>query len=136
EFSSSIDFIHSRSPGQAWYSPGRKVDLKMATVTRDPGTGKYTVDATTDASPRALAQPGSRELGQTATNLNERSPFGCIFAMDGIIFGLEVCLDHGEHRLIDCPDNNGVQIQLIPSWGMNINRAHCVPKAVVFNVDG
>jgi hypothetical protein len=74
--------------------------------------------------------------GPKKAPVKEKGAFGCIFAMDGITFGLEVCLDHGVGRLRTAQDCNGVQIQLIPSWGMKIMPAARVPNAVAFNVDG
>jgi hypothetical protein len=74
----------------------------------------------------------------------EQSHFGSIFHMEGITFGLEVCLDHACKRLMLAPDKDGVQIHLIPSWGMTIydgrcsgrKTGHTSGKALVFNVDG
>jgi hypothetical protein len=66
----------------------------------------------------------------------ERAKGGCIFTMDGITFGLEVCLDHRMKRLVSASDKDGVQIQLIPSAGMSIMPDRCVNDAIVFNVDG
>jgi hypothetical protein len=64
-----------------------------------------------------------------------------IFQMEGITFGLEVCLDHGAGRLRKSPPrafDPKVQIQLIPSCGMDINQANVVTKkgGYVFNCDG
>ena len=67
--------------------------------------------------------------------IRERGPGGCIFEMDGVTFGLEVCLDHGSGRLVKADDKDGVQIQLIPSAGMDIITTSTVPNAIVFNVD-
>src|SRR6185369_6324461 len=74
---------------------------------------------------------------------------GSVFTMDGITFGLEVCLDHMENRLAEfykvgvaAVGDPKVQIQLIPSWGMLIGKGElvCVEDAVkpglTFNVDG
>lgn len=56
---------------------------------------------------------------------------GSIFTIEGITFGLEVCLDHDEERL---SDQGVIQVQLIPSCGMNIARPQ--PNRIIFNVDG
>lgn len=58
---------------------------------------------------------------------------GCIFTIDGITFGLEICLDHTNRRLINAPN---VQIQLIPSAGMKIKHLDTIFNGIVFNVDG
>lgn len=69
---------------------------------------------------------------------------GSVFTQDGITFGLEVCLDHGQGRLLQFYASNPpagtprVQVQLIPSYGMSINAATvvCVTGGIAFNVDG
>jgi hypothetical protein len=69
---------------------------------------------------------------------------GSVVTIDGITFGIEVCLDHLAKRLDNLYRNSAnagdpkVQILLIPSWGMTIGAAPCntVPNAVLFNVDG
>lgn len=68
---------------------------------------------------------------------------GSVFQMDGITFGLEVCLDHAKEKLkkyyASTPKGVGkVQIHLIPSWGMSITKTSLVGmvNTLVFNVDG
>ena len=69
---------------------------------------------------------------------------GSVFTMEGITFGLEVCLDHRVGRLDQFykgPDGTGKskpQIHLIPSWGMSIGLGPicCLDNGLVFNVDG
>lgn len=66
---------------------------------------------------------------------------GSIFMLDGITFGLEVCLDHLARRLLRAWPLAGdlfVQIQLIPSGGMSIKSAAVATQngGLVFNVDG
>jgi hypothetical protein len=63
-----------------------------------------------------------------------------IFTIQGIKFGLEICLDHmnGRLRINRKPRNEQVQIQLIPSCGGQIEQAAVVagPGGLVFNCDG
>jgi hypothetical protein len=67
-----------------------------------------------------------------------------VFTIDGVTFGLEVCLDHAQNRLANYyagaakAGDPKVQIQLIPSWGMSIGGGKlCVlSQGLVFNVDG
>lgn len=64
-----------------------------------------------------------------------------IFEIDGITFGLEICLDHAKRRLRLSPPAPGqtmVQIQLITSAGMGINADAVVActNGHVFNCDG
>lgn len=82
---------------------------------------------------------------QTTSEINKSGiGGGSVFTMDGITFGLEVCLDHLCERLTNFYTNHAasgdpkVQIQLIPSWGMSIKKPSicCVDDGIVFNVDG
>lgn len=63
-----------------------------------------------------------------------------IFTTRGIKFGLEVCLDHYNARLRTnrLPESELVQIQLVPSCGMQIQPASVIagPDGLVFNCDG
>jgi hypothetical protein len=143
EYPSHIDFKHTGVSDSDWYKTSRTADLDKGGVTRDKKGKLVSTTATGETKHSASVQPGSREMqgsnpGSSVgkTTVNERSPFGCIFAMDGIIFGLEVCRDHHLKRLVTAKDCAGVQVHLIPSAGMNVNDAHTLPRTVVFNVDG
>ena len=63
-----------------------------------------------------------------------------IFTIRGIKFGVEVCLDHYKARIRRNrqPNTNLVQIQIIPSCGMQIVDSSVVagPEGYVFNCDG
>lgn len=65
---------------------------------------------------------------------------GSIFTIDGITFGLEVCLDHAakvDDADVGRLDHAGnIQIQLVPSAGMGITHFQTVQGGFVFNVDG
>jgi hypothetical protein len=88
----------------------------------------------------ALSPEGSRDTrpawAPQPKNRNERHAAGCIFDMDGVTFGLEVCLDHAKGRLKSAPDKDDVQVHLIPSAGMTIDDRYSCENAVIFNVDG
>lgn len=58
---------------------------------------------------------------------------GGIFNIDGITFGMEVCLDHLQDRLKDAKN---LQVVLIPSAGMDINNIRTVRNGITFNADG
>ena len=123
EYVSHIDYDRPEDglPGSNWGSASRKV----AVGGRDRS---------------ALPPPGSRDLkgklpNWTSKSLREANN-GCIFEMDGISFGLEVCLDHLNGRLSAAPDKDRVQIQLIPSAGADIEVSNCCANSIVFNVDG
>lgn len=61
---------------------------------------------------------------------------GALFTVDGVDFGVDVCLDHAAARLRK--SGSRVHIHLIPSCGMAIddNNIAIVPRGFVFNVDG
>jgi hypothetical protein len=126
EFPSKVDFRHTN---QNWHTEGRTVELI------DQGSGEANF-------PRAVVQPDSREFearrndGTPNRRVSEKSPLGCIFAMDGITFGLEVCRDHDRKRLAIAKDRSGVQLQLITSCGLLPQPAACVGNAIAFHVDG
>lgn len=81
----------------------------------------------------ALPPTGSRDVGGSASKFADERMGGAVFSIDGIKFGLEICLDHFENRLAG---NSGVQIQLVPSAGAFLHHFSCVPNGIAFNVDG
>jgi hypothetical protein len=98
-----------------------------------------------------LPTSGSRDLLAVKPNpqSGERTKTGLgggsVFTIDGVTFGLEVCLDHAKNKLYDfykptAPPTGTpkVQVHLIPSWGMSIDQGNRVgvPGARIFNVDG
>jgi hypothetical protein len=103
------------------------------------------------ASGESLVIPtlGSRDLGTMGAN--DASEYnasglggGSIFEMNGINFGLEVCLDHLLGRLRGAIANKDtswigkIQIQLVTSAGAYIEGNHIAVchRGLVFNVDG
>ncbi|MFY0566573.1 hypothetical protein ACN28E_22430 [Archangium lansingense] len=126
---SHIDFL--RNKANAWPTPGqRNVYLGDKDVIALPTEGA-------DETLGRKKNPVSGEV--TSTGLGG----GSIFTMDGITFGLEVCLDHLEGRMskyFTAPPAGAakVQVHLIPSWGAWIKpRSLCGMKGtLVFNVDG
>lgn len=66
---------------------------------------------------------------------------GGIFELDGITWGVDICLDHGAGRLQaspQLPGENRAQVQLIPSCGMEIgpNQVIAGDGGYIFNCDG
>ncbi|MCL6433020.1 MAG: hypothetical protein K6T90_02210 [Leptolyngbyaceae cyanobacterium HOT.MB2.61] len=63
-----------------------------------------------------------------------------VFEIDGIRFGLEVCLDHGVRRLKNSKNLPTIDIQLVPSCGAQINEDAIVAKTngygYIFHCDG
>jgi hypothetical protein len=63
-----------------------------------------------------------------------------IFTIGGIKFGIEVCIDHAYSRLRRNrrPDTELIQIQLVPSCGMQIKQGSIIAgkNGLVFNCDG
>lgn len=82
---------------------------------------------------RALPVPGSRDVGGSASKFTDERMGGSIFTIDGIKFGLEICLDHLKGRI---PTGTGIQVQLVPSAGASLKQLTCVANGIGFNVDG
>ncbi|MDW6003241.1 hypothetical protein [Vibrio mangrovi] len=134
EYVSHIDFI--RDTSLQWGKPTeRKIVIHGETRMALPTSGS--VD-TLGASPNKPVKGGISEINRSGLG------GGGVFTIDGITFGLEVCLDHAYNRLWEFYDkaaNSGdpkVQIHLIPSWGMSIHGGvvSCIADGLVFNVDG
>jgi hypothetical protein len=96
-------------------------------------------------------QPGANQTFQSkwgderdavvhTRTVSEKSASGLggasLFDMDGLSFGLEVCLDHGEKRLKRSASE--VRVQLVPACGKTIDddAIHILPDGFIFNVDG
>ncbi|HKU96787.1 MAG TPA: hypothetical protein VJR58_16005 [Vineibacter sp.] len=82
---------------------------------------------------RALPVPGSRDLGGSPSKFTDERMGGSIFTIDGIKFGLEICLDHLNAKI---PTGSGIQVQLVPSAGAHLKQLVCVSNGIGFNVDG
>jgi hypothetical protein len=91
---------------------------------------------------RRSPQPSGRKAATNVpTKFQDERMGGCIFTIDGVTIGLEVCLDHYATRQTDggpgrLQHASNIQIQLIPSGGMNISSLRTLPGGIVFNVDG
>lgn len=76
---------------------------------------------------------------RTASEVQRQSYDGSsIFTIDGITFGLEVCLDHAQERLKNSINRPPIDIQLVPSCGMSIQDNAIVARkgGYIFNCDG
>ncbi len=144
EFPSHIDFEKPPSSGMAkWYRPGReaKIGGKRTRGLSPPGSREF--------DPALKSGPQAPHLGNLAEAVesgamaeeDETAAFGCIFSMDGLIYGLEVCRDHFQGRLVSAKDVRGVKIHLIPSCGASIcdgengGSDNRLPRTIIFNVD-
>lgn len=115
EFKSGIDFLTIPATG---------IDINNVDYLMPVGAPSYDGEINTPGTPGKDGYSG-----------------GSIFQLDGITFGVEVCLDHARQRLRRAwpgEEQYVVQLQLIPSGGMTI-----YPPAIatckngwVFNVDG
>jgi|GEM_PF-1954923 len=125
EFPSHVDFQHPTVDDWGWYK-SKKPEARIA-----------------GADDRALTPEGGRKdpvnnpLGDRNKPLSELVG-GCIFTMDSITFGLEVCRDHYLRRLASSRERGRALIQLVPSAGMSIEAESvaCAPAGIIFNVDG
>ncbi len=83
---------------------------------------------------KALPPSGSRDVGGGApSKFADERMGGSIFTIDGIKFGLEICVDHTNARI---GPGTGIQIQLVPSAGASLERFACISQGIAFNVDG
>jgi hypothetical protein len=86
---------------------------------------------------RVLPSPGSRDVGGggsvSPSKFADERMGGSLFTIDGIKFGMEICLDHLRGRLAPGSD---IQVQLVPSGGAHLKQFACVPNGIAFNVDG
>lgn len=97
----------------------------------------------TDVAHLAGVGPGTYALEQNNPGQAGGGGYngGSIFLMDNITFGLEVCLDHDQRRLLRAWPARGdpfIQLQLVPSGGMTINTCAVATLGggLIFNVDG
>jgi hypothetical protein len=88
-------------------------------------------------------EPQGSSKSVIKSRFNDERMGGCIFTVDGITFGLEVCVDHAQRRLAN--QCGSIQVLLIPAYGQqiyagdasdNLQGMYCKPKGIVFNVDG
>lgn len=115
----------------------RRPDLRTHWESPNPTPADRQVDVR-GLIAEAIPSEGSRLPGSVASSkYDDERMGGSVFTMDGITFGVEVCLDHLLGRLKASTGPKNIQIQLIPSCGV-------VPKPdptkfvapIVFNVDG
>ncbi len=123
ELVSGIDYVADEAAGRKDI-----VGVKTDGVTRALAVGRH-------------AQPsGYNAATNVPTKFVDERMGGCIFTIDGITIGVEVCLDHAAST----SNANGgrlehagnIQLQMVPSAGMSITSLRTVPGGIVFNVDG
>lgn len=114
------------------------IDYKADQVTVTVGQGKSKTDQTNWYVP-----PAGSSQSRFVSKFKDERMGGGIFTIDGITFGMEICLDHSHTSAT--PNSGGrlapyadtIQILLIPSFGMTIGTGlYCVNGGIVFNVDG
>jgi hypothetical protein len=142
---SSVDFQGLDYGTQAFYAPGRHSGEVGGDQSRQLLHTEGAGDGSSPNVPGATEFTDSSGKKHTVPRITEHSGSGLgggsIFTMDDITFGLEVCLDHGQGKLLDYYDNHAqagerrVQVQLIPSCGMSIAKRCCVADGIIFNVD-
>jgi ribosomal protein S27AE len=115
EYISHIDFRRVGPPVLPSWTADRTINVRGANAT-------------------AVPVPGSRDLHSSASSrFTDERMGGSIFTIDGITFGMEICLDHAKNRLSGA---SNIQIHLVPSAGMGFQRFACIPGGLFFNVDG
>ena len=84
--------------------------------------------------------PAGSNASRIISKFKDERMGGGIFTMDGITFGMEICLDHIQSlgpggRLEKYASS--IQVLLIPSYGMEIGtNRYCINHGIIFNVDG
>ena len=139
EFISSVDFESVDYGQQDFYRKHRHVTKLSGESNRTlPTQGSADV---LGENPNVVGQARVDSKGTpTAVITSEKTTSGLgggsLFTVDGVEFGVDVCLDHAQSRLRKTGEK--VHIHLIPSCGMNIIDANIAikPKGFVFNVDG
>lgn len=122
ELVSNVDYINDK--------------VRVETKDWDPKKKQWTksneeMNVLTSSTGAAAAQP---------SKFTDERMGGSIFTIDGVTFGLEICLDHnaspiaGRTGRLDHAAN--IQVQLIPSAGMSIKKLRTVAGGLIFNVDG
>jgi hypothetical protein len=103
---------------------------------------KLKVDGKTKHLPvvRVPEPSGYTSATSEPTRFQDERMGGSIFTIDGVTFGLEVCLDHAATPGSDSAGRlnhaANIQVQLIPSAGMDIVSLKAIDGGVIFNVDG
>ena len=88
----------------------------------------------------ALPSPGAEDVSipnfdrRLTDSKDETKSGGSLFTIDGVKFGLEICVDHTNGRRLQ--PTAGVHVQLVPSAGAHIAHFVCRPGGIAFNVDG
>ncbi|HWA24630.1 MAG TPA: hypothetical protein VG734_03070 [Lacunisphaera sp.] len=153
EFVSPIDYIgpqygeHAKFHDPTGANRIIKIAHKVARVLPTEGSidvlsAKINRAGTTETYKDILDQDQSYRISEVSkTGLGG----GSVFTIDGVTFGVEVCLDHAKAKLIGfytsgqaLPGEPYPQLQLIPSWGMSITPEciACPTDGLIFNVDG
>jgi hypothetical protein len=157
---SAIDYIGKNSSNvENWFAHdgiGRVIDIhgvKNRTVLPTEGSGALLGASPNEIEPGVAPDTWQDKSGGTHAIGSEINLTGIgggsVLTMDGITFGVEVCLDHMLDRLhkfytptVAQAGDPKVQILLIPSWGMTIAGGKLVTPqdaarpGLVFNVDG
>jgi hypothetical protein len=134
ELISSVDYQGPTFDDPAFYDRLEHfITLYNAQVRATPTDG--TLGNREEAANPALENASDGVTETSASGLGG----GSLFDMDGLSYGLEVCLDHGEGRLSKS-GASPVRVQLIPSCGMSISpgaeHIDTSQHSYIFNVDG
>jgi hypothetical protein len=130
EYVSHIDF--RRSPTQLELDAGLAATGYTQTTFLDPWSTNRRIEID-GRHVRAMPPPGSVDVGGSASKFADERMGGAIFTIDGIRFGLEICLDHLVARI---PPGTGMQVQLVPSAGASLQTLATINGGIGFNVDG
>ena len=155
EYVSHVDYVKWAVPPAQWSEPhgyGRGIMLESRETYVLPSSGSRDILGLSPNKPDAPSGTWKDKAGREHVIGSEVSATGIgggiVFTIDGVTFGLEVCLDHGKHRLADfyvkkeaATGDPKPQVHLIPAWGMSIGGGGNLPvdaanPLLIFNVDG
>src|SRR5690606_1914775 len=136
---SSVDFAGIDYDDHAFYDKFRHVAELSGVSTRIlPTQGSTDV---LGVNPNVMGQnrvtsDGTATLDPTSETTTSGLGGGALFTVEGVEFGVDVCLDHACSRLKK--SGSTVHVHLIPSCGMSIDNKKIAvkTKGFVFNVDG
>jgi hypothetical protein len=130
------------------------VKESISTIDYKPSGGKVKLSVGKPALDKNLTvkEPRGAARSVIQSRFEDERMGGGIFTIDGITFGLEICLDHEASAGSDrqwtatgvnpklgrlAPYGDLIQVLLIPSFGMKIGtNLYCMDEGIVFNVDG
>ena len=114
-------------------------DIDFVLVTNGKSSTGFSLSRVMHLDQKDVRSTVIREPGREERRVNYEG--ACLFEIDGIQFGLEICLDHAKSRLKNSPRPENlppIQVQLVPSCGWHLGAEAMVTMkgGYGFNVEG